>query len=171
MIPRRDVNLFCCGPSLNRAEPDLSLTSVAINLAIEKFPCDWWVCGDDKPFLKSPNRPRVGIVTKESVVGQIRSGNFNSNPPWDHNLHVVSLKHYPVLGKPWYSSWYALLFCQTLGAKNLHIYGMDMVGNTYFKDAPYSGNMSTVRWEKEKNQVEKILWDFQNHHGINVIKH
>ena len=167
----REVNLLCPGPSLRRANPNPDFLTVGVNLAIEHSPLDWWAVGDDKPIRTTEILPRVGVLTKPTCIDSIRSGRVVPKCGWDENLHLFNLDFYKPRGKPWYTIWFALLLCRTLGASALHIYGMDMQGESYFKEAPYEGKFTPARWDKERDVAFEILAEFQEKDKITINKY
>lgn len=170
------VNLICPGKSLDLwgdALPAAS-SSIAINIAINRFKADWWVFIDGWWPQRAKGRPKKGIVTQDTFFGRQKAGKYNED---FSRIKLVNVKAYRKWRKVHHSSEMALWWAGTIkGITELHIYGMDMAGNEYAEEwdrlylPTWWHNADDKRWPHEAKGVlaeMKKLWD----NGIEIHWH
>lgn len=160
-------NVFLPGPSLAKLTHRPSGEIVTVNAAIRhEIVGDYFAALDTPMGLGARSKPgewnydiwqklvRVGprVWVDQICQDDWRKNGFPNSESWDwHHAKALGLGWLPPLMRR--SMFYAILGCLIHGAKEIHLWGCDFEGTSYF-DGP--GATTVDRWPRESMRLEKI---------------
>ena len=162
--------VLSAGPSLLATWPDRDLhpdVILAVNVAAEVYPCDWWVAGDPEAFdgFIPAAPPRCGVVTDAL--------NYSRQPWWPRSGRQVQRwceMRAPIANGQYHTSGPASVgfAALVLGATEIHTYGMDLSGDRNIDGDPASTAAGAAnRWRNETRYLRAIA----ARHAGRIIRH
>lgn len=156
--------ILCPGPSLNAHSGSNSDWGdpgvvICVNKARNYVDChDWWVAGDagKTEELMVDDSTKKGVFSVYAVP--VRS--YLQNPLWK-DLQI---------DPTWYSSIAALRLAFHLKATEIHVYGHDMTGSTYY-DGTDIGMEPVGRWGREVHLWDNEVSNLKELYDIKVTRH
>jgi len=170
------VAILSCGPSIrytwNPIKHGEYERILAINQAANDYPCHWSITSDRDAALKITRKPLAGMVWRSSLSP--------ATDPRLEELHpflidgecrvedAVSLPEMPAFYPPTFSIQDALLFAWCwLGAREMTLYGCDMVGPGGLKIGGMDHYRLEERWINERKLFKQAV-DFIRGNGGTV---
>lgn len=155
--------VLSCGPSLNQFDGKTAGYDVVIgvNDAVSRFPCDWWVFGDDETIARNKDRLAADVRKLFLKRRPIHFG-FDARCGVEESK-FVDARHWRrwVEFEDWprtimcYSGPMALILAHHLGADEVDVWGVDMGGQEDFESDGSHAIRTDERWAKER-----AIWSF-----------
>jgi len=178
--------LLGTGPSLLEYEDDPTTDLVfAINGAVNKFACDWWVFGDYltyrfcKPWTHT-RKHDIQLFVADTFLDMHYEEAKDMHAGWIRGRTVrrwlkVDKKpqtwRVPTASREGYnnrSMCAAIVLAVNLDVERIDLFGVDLAGDKYFNGAKIMNYDDGKRWETERILLEKLTtWAAK--HGCEVV--
>lgn len=154
------IAILCPGPSLAGflACPPTHEAYIAVNRAVEAWPCTWWAFADHETFgmFQPLGQPTICTTDQAAILAGRK---FPDR--WQHVacLRVESDIQTRCPADPgWrhYSMHIAMVLAQHLGAREIVAYGADLAGRTDW-DGASRHNREHYRWMNERHKLDHLV--------------
>jgi len=162
-----NVLLLSNGPSLAEFDGNMQLYDcvIAVTGAATKFPCHWWVVGDDQVFdLIDDVKGNPPFVFLNKSISIHKGADYMRYAREWLKSRVYVLRWSSVENARGYSGPAALAlarYCLTVAdpaeTHIIDVYGVDMEGNGDCRSDDDNGHRDDGRWERERRQWNALV--------------